>query len=201
MLKVNRILASGMMFLSVAACGQNPGELARTAEGAAQPAAAKVPEGKVLVAYYSHSGNTEAVAKQIAALTGGDLFEIQTQEAYPADYHTLTEVAKKQLNEGYRPALKNKVADMDKYDVVFIGSPDWWGTYAPAVASFLAQYNWTGKKVAPFFTNGGGGMQRCQSDMQKQLGAVKLSPGVTFYGRSSGAPQRELEKWANQTLQ
>ncbi|WP_428080693.1 flavodoxin [Candidatus Avelusimicrobium alvi] len=192
------ILFSGMMFLSAAACGSNAGG---TADGAAKQADVQAPAGKkVLVAYYSRSGNTKAVAQQIQRLTGGDLFEIQTVKEYPASYSEMTEIAKKELAEGYTPELKNKAENWAAYDVVFIGSPDWWGTYAPAVRSFIAQYNFGGKTVAPFFTNGGGGMQNCESDMKKQLAGVSVAPGITFPGRSSGAPEQELKNWIQRVL-
>ena len=74
---------------------------------------------KVLVAYFSRSGNTKAIANYIKDLTGGDLFEIQTAKPYPADYHACTEVAKKEKNDNARPALKEKVKNMEEYDIIF----------------------------------------------------------------------------------
>ena len=75
---------------------------------------------KVLVAYFSRSGNTKAIASHIKELTGGDLFEIQTAKPYPADYHTCTEVAKKEKNDNARPELKEKVKNIEEYDIIFI---------------------------------------------------------------------------------
>lgn len=166
-----------------------------TAEGGAAQAARPLAGKKVLVAYYSYSGNTAAVAKQIAAATGGTLFDIQTVQTYPEVYNQLTAQAKKEIADGYKPELKTKVTDMAQYDVVFVGSPNWWGTYAPAVASFLAQYDFTGKTVVPFFTHGGGGMQNCERDMKKQLFGVNVAEGITFSGRSGGAPEKALAAW------
>lgn len=184
------------MFLSVAACSNGAGT-----SSAGQDAGAPAPSNKkVLVAYYSRSGNTKAVARQIQRLTGGDLFEIQTVQAYPSVYNELTDQAKKEIAAGYKPELKNKVENMAAYDAVFVGSPDWWGTYAPAVSSFLSQYDFAGKTVIPFFTNGGGGMQNCERDMKKQLAGVNVAKGITFPGRSSGAPEQELQRWIESTL-
>lgn len=196
--KVSSILFAGMMFLSVAACGNGTADTGASSAPAAKTAPQK--EHKVLVAYYFYSGNTQAVAKQIAQLTGGDLFEIQTVQTYPASYNDLIDQAKKEINAGYKPELKNKVADISKYDVVFIGSPNWWGTFAPAVGSFIAQTDLKGKTVAPFFTHGGGGMQHCESDMRGQLAGATVVKGITFSGRSSGAPQEALEKWVNSVI-
>ena len=80
---------------------------------------------KVLVAYFSRSGNTKAIANHIKELTGGDLFEIQTAKPYPADYHACTEVAKKEKNDNARPELKEKVKNIEEYDIIFIGFPNW----------------------------------------------------------------------------
>lgn len=123
---------------------------------------------KILIAYYSWSGNTKEVAEAIQEKTNGKLFRIETTQSYPTEYRATTEQAKKEINEGYRPALKDKVADINQYDVIFIGSPNWWGTIAPAVSTFLSSYDLKGKKVIPFITHGGGGVQNTIKDMTTQ---------------------------------
>ncbi|MCM1322644.1 MAG: hypothetical protein NC218_00480 [Acetobacter sp.] len=123
---------------------------------------------KILIAYYSWSGNTKEVAEAIQEKTGGTLFQIETTKPYPEEYRATTEQAKKEINDGFRPELKDKVADISQYDVIFIGSPNWWGTIAPAVSSFLASYNLKGKKIIPFITHGGGGVQNTIKDLTAQ---------------------------------
>lgn len=187
---------AGLACISVAlcaltACAKAPAEAADAAGAPAASLAGK----KVLVAYYSYSGNTGEVAKQIARLTGGTLFEITTDHKYPQAYRAMTQQAKKEIQEGFRPALTSKVSDMAQYDVVFVGSPNWWGTYAPETAAFLDGYDFKGKTVIPFFTHGGGGMQNCERDMKKQLSGIQMLPGITFYGSGSGAPEAELSAW------
>lgn len=81
---------------------------------------------KVLVAYFSHSGNTREMARQIAEATNGDLFEIVPQSAYPAQYDAVMAQAKREIGRGYRPALKGRLPDIGAYDVIFVGSPCWW---------------------------------------------------------------------------
>lgn len=120
------------------------------------PAQKKGIDEKILVVYFSHSGNTRTVAEQITRSTGADLFEIQPQEAYPTDYHSVVNQAKKEINTNHRPALKNDVQDFDKYDIIFIGSPNWWSTIAPPVATFLERHDFSGKTIVPFMTHGGG---------------------------------------------
>lgn len=161
----------GMMkkyLLLVAAFLSLPFFAARTA--AAQDAKGTTMEKKteVLIAYYSYSGNTRAVAEAIREKVGGDLFEIKAEGTYPSEYRPMTEQVKKEIREGFRPKLTSFVADISKYDTVFIGSPNWWGTIAPQVSSFLEIYDLSGKTVVPFITHGGGGVQRTFSDMAAQ---------------------------------
>ena len=149
---------------------------------------------KVLIVYYSWGGNTRAVAEQIKEQTGADLFEIVPTEAYPKDYNACVEQAKKEIRENYKPALKSKVKDFSQYDFIFVGSPNWWSTIAPPVATFLTSYNFEGKTIAPFITHGGGGMARCESDMKKLCPKAKFTKGLAVYGRSSGA-KKEVTEW------
>ncbi|HEX3032627.1 MAG TPA: flavodoxin [Bacillota bacterium] len=83
---------------------------------------------KVLVAFFSHSGNTKVIADSIKANVGGDIFEIKTVEAYPTDYNAVVDKAKKEQTTDYRPTLATRVQSMEEYDVVFVGYPNWWAT-------------------------------------------------------------------------
>lgn len=192
------VISGAVLLFGAAACAKAPSveEQAKEAAPSAVQAAQKPFAGKkILVAYYSYSGNTKAVAGQIAQALGADLFEINTVEPYPASYGDLLDKAKQEIKSGTKPALSARVENMAQYDVVFIGSPNWWGTIAPAVSSFVSQYNWEGKTVAGFFTNGGGGMQNCERDLNKLLSGANVLEGVTFTGRSSGAPAKALQAW------
>ena len=126
------------------------------------------PSKKVLVAYFSHSGNTREVARQIGEATGGDLFEIVPATPYPAEYQAVVDQGKKEIAAGVRPALKNPVGDLSQYDVIFVGSPCWWATIAPPVATFLTSCDFAGKTVIPFMTHEGSGMGRSEADIRKR---------------------------------
>ncbi len=115
--------------------------LATIAAFAVSGAGAQQPSGKVLVAYFSHSGNTREVARQISEATGGDLFEIVPATPYPTEYRAVVDQGKKEIEAGVRPALKNPVGDLSQYDVIFVGSPCWWATIAPPVATFLTSFD------------------------------------------------------------
>lgn len=105
---------------------------------------------KILVAYFSWSGNTKAMAQYIAQKLNADTFEIVREKAYPTEYEPCTEEAKTELNT--RPAIKGKVENMTDYDVVFIGVPVWWYTAPMPVFTFLEQHDLKGKTVIPFCT-------------------------------------------------
>lgn len=148
---------------------------------------------KILIAYYSHSGNTAKIAKQIQKHTGGDIFEIKTKDEYPSKYNDLLNQAKKEISDGYKPALISKVTNIEDYDIIFVGSPNWWSTIAPAVASFLSEYGFSGKTIVPFCTHGGGGVSRCFDDMKKLRPDAKFSEGKGFY--QSDASENEISDW------
>lgn len=132
-------------------------------------------EGKVLVAYFLWSGNTKAVAEEIQAQTGGDLFEITTVEPYTDDYNALLDVAQEELAQNLRPGLAETVENMEQYDTVFIGYPIWWGTAPMAIRSFLEAYDFSGKTVLPFSTSGSSGMGESIGDIEASaVGAVIL---------------------------
>ena len=107
---------------------------AEAAEAAERPLAG---DNKALVVYFSKTGNTQGVAETVAKLTGAEIFRLETVEPYPDDYHTSTEVAKRQLEENARPALKAVPQNLARYDVIFLGHPVWWHTIPTPVMTFL----------------------------------------------------------------
>lgn len=150
---------------------------------------------KILVAYYSYSGNTKEVAEAIHQKIGGDIFEIKTEGTYPDEYRSMTELAKKEIQESFRPKLTTEVEDISQYDVIFIGSPNWWGTITPQVSSFIDTYDMAGKKVIPFITNGGGGVQKTISDMTNLCKGCNVEQnGWVGYGNTTSG----LDEWLAQ---
>ena len=147
---------------------------------------------KILIAYYSYSGNTKEVAEAIQKEIGGDLFEIKAEGTYPDEYRPMTEQAKKEIDAGFRPKLTTSVADMAQYDIVFIGSPNWWGTITPQVSSFLESYDLSGKTVIPFVTHGGGGQQNTIADLTAQCKGCKVSDSVWV---GYGSVTLGIENW------
>lgn len=150
---------------------------------------------KVLVAYFSHSGNTREMAQQVAQATGGDLFEIVPAKAYPTEYKAVVDQAKKEINDGFRPALKGDLPDLGAYDVIFVGSPCWWYTIAPPVATFLAGGDWAGKTVVPFMTHEGSRMGHSEEDIRKLCTGATLLGGLPVRGGAVKSSQEAVRKW------
>ena len=156
--------------------------------------------GKILIAYYSWSGNTRFAAEQIQKLTGGTLFAIKPAKAYPSDYSACVEQAKKECRDEFKPELATKVEDFSKYDVIFVGTPNWWSTMAPPVRSFLAGYDFSGRTVIPFVTHGGGGMANCERDMRKTCPGATFGKGGAFSGSSIRNAADALNKWVDEVV-
>jgi len=113
---------------------------------------------RILIVFYSHSGNTRTLARLIRQQAGGDLIEILPVIPYPVDYDAVVKQAKLELTTDYQPPLKTTVANLECYNIILIGSPNWWNTLAPPLHTLLAQGNFTGKAIAPFITHEGGRM-------------------------------------------
>lgn len=149
----------------------------------------------ILIVYFSHSGNTRAMAKQIQKAVGGDIFEIIPVNPYPTEYQAVADQAKKEINSGFKPALKSKVENISKYDIIFVGSPNWWSTIAPPVTTFLTSYDLAEKTVIPFVTHGGGGMAHCETDIQKLCSKSTFRKGLAVNGRSVNKAQDKVDAW------
>ena len=166
-------------------------------------------EKKYLIAYFSRAdnnyvngqivnlkvGNTKIVAEIIQEIIGGDLVHIDTVTPYPKDYSATTNVAKKELNENARPKLTSHVENMDSYDTVFLGYPNWWGTVPMAVFTFLEEYDFSGKTIIPFCTHEGSGMGHSESDIAKNCPDAKILNGLSIYGSKVSSSKKDIEKW------
>jgi len=171
--------------------------VAMLAQGETTPATPNANGKRILIAYFSWSGNTKSVAETIAKNTGGELFEIVPETPYPENYRRCTEQAKKEITEGFRPKLKFVPKNLASADIVFVGSPNWWGTYAPPIATLLDDPAFEGKTIVPFFTHGGGGLQRCESDMKNQLPQASFLKAFTVNGSSANSDRtkRNIANW------
>lgn len=151
-------------------------------------------EKKVLIAYYSLSGNTKAVAEKIQKITGGDIFEIEPVKPYPTEYNAVVELAKQEKATEATPDIKGSV-DVSKYDVIFVGTPVWWYTMATPVRTFVSKNDFSGKVIAPFCTHGGGGASATFSDIKKYAPVAEVLEGFSTYENS--ADEKSTLNWIN----
>ena len=155
---------------------------------------------KMLVVYYSWSnGNTEGIAKQLARACGADIERIETIVAYPKDYDATVRQGKREVEEGFKPDIQALTYDPAEYDVVAIGTPTWWYTMAPAVATFLSEHSWEGRTVVPFATSGGW-PGSVISDMEEAAVGASFGPALDARFDSSGgarlaSPQGDIDEW------
>lgn len=157
------------------------------------------PEGnlmdkKILIAYYSRSGNTKTIAQEIQKQTNGELFELIPSQNYPSGYDEMTEYAKKEISQNITPPLKEN-KDISSYGVIFIGTPIWWGKMATPVKTFLKGNNFEEKTIIPFVTHGGGGGYSISKDMQKLAPKAKVLNQFTVYGAGDSSTQDEISNW------
>ena len=127
------------------------------------------PKNKKLIVYYSLTGNTKFVAEQIQSLTGADVFELKLVDPYPVEFDAMIERARNEHESGYRPALINSIKNLSAYDVIFIGSPNWFGTQSIPILAWLESHDLSGKTIIPFVTFGRGGLQNTVTDLKTLL--------------------------------
>ncbi|MEN3186559.1 MAG: flavodoxin [Atribacterota bacterium] len=152
-------------------------------------------EEKVLIAYYSWSGKTRRLALLIQEAVKGELFEVEPQDPYPSSYAATVQQAKKEIQAGYKPPLQRNLDSLKPYEIIFVGSPNWWSTIAPPVVTFLSVHDWSGKKVAPFVAHGGGGMGKIEREIAKLCPGATLLKGLAVYGQGVEKAREKLRVW------
>jgi putative flavodoxin len=155
---------------------------------------------KVLTAYFSYEGHTRKIAEKICRITGGDLFEIRPAQAYCTDYNKTERQARQEVRNGFRPVLAQKPQDMTQYDIVFVGTPNWFNKVAPAVASFLAGNDFSGKTVVPFCTHGGNGVSRVVTDLRGYIPNVHVAECLDIFGDGGPEADGKIRKWIEKNI-
>lgn len=219
MKKLTALLLAFLLTLTLAACA---GENVSSSEISSEPAATSEPTptpeptptaapteepvseaepdtgSKVLVAYFSATGNTRPLAEYIADGLGADLYEITPEEPYTdadLDYGDSNSRTSLEMNDpSSRPAISGSVENMEQYDVVFIGYPIWWGQAPKIISTFLESYEWGGKTIVPFCTSGSSSIGSSATNLESLTSGADWLPGRRFTG---GASQEELLAWAD----
>lgn len=188
------MMMMGMTFVC-AACGQNGTEMKNDSQQAQS-------DKKVLVAYFSFTNNTKVYAEKIAQMTGGELYEIVPEEAYGGEsstyYDESTRAYKEQYNTGgeQRPAIEETLENSSQYDVVFLGSPIWYGKSPRVILSFLDKYGFLGKTVIPFVTSMASGISRVNDELPATYPGIRWIEGR----RLNGVSDASLQTWIDDIL-
>lgn len=159
---------------------------------------------KVLVAFFSHTGenyavgniekgNTHIIAEMIARETGGTLFEIVRSNAYPKTYNACVKVAKKEKEANARPAIQGD-APVEEYDVIFIGYPNWWGDMPMPVYTFIEKHKWNGKTVIPFCTHEGSGLSDTERRIATAFKDATVQKGLAVRGATAQNDREQAKK-------
>ena len=151
--------------------------------------------GKTLVVFYSWSGNTRTLAGLIHDRLGCDMAELLPVTSYPSGYNACVELARREKDERIFPPLRPLTVNISAYDVILVGSPNWWGTWAGPVRTFLRDNVLTGKTVLPFATHGGGGWQSMPADLAALCPQARIGEGLSVYGSDASRSASRVERW------
>lgn len=152
-------------------------------------------EPRILITYFSLSGNTRLIARDIQKMTGGDLFEIKAERTYGPDFDSAVEQAREELRVNARPKLTAAVSNMQDYDVIFVGFPNWVGTMPMAVFTFLEQYDFSGKTLIPFCTHGTSGISSTITDFKKLNPKANILEYIDFFRNDVKDAEIPLQNW------
>ncbi|MDO4318011.1 MAG: flavodoxin [Lachnospiraceae bacterium] len=164
---------------------------------------------KTLIAYYSRAGenyvngmlkqlekgNTETAAELLHELTGAEMFRIEQMQAYSKDYNVCIAQAKEDQRRDARPELKSYPQNLDDYEIIYIGYPNYWNTMPMAVFTFLERFDFAGKILRPFCTHEGSGMGSSERDIKRLCPKAVVEKGLAIRGSSAERSKKELERW------
>ena len=181
------------LVICLTGCSSPPAGSGNPTGSTSQPSSAASP--KLLVAYFSHTGNTRKLAETIQSEVGGDLFEIKTVKSYPEEYDAALAEATEEKNNHARPELAVSVEGMESYDILLVGYPIWWGDTPMAVLSFLESYDLTGKTVVPFCTYGSSGTGNSVSSIRASASGAAVLDGFGIAGSEAGTTKEAVRQW------
>lgn len=154
-----------------------------------------VAAGKVLIAYFSWGGNIRGVAQEIARQTGADVFEISPVQPYSTNYNTVLMEAQEDQHRQARPELSAHVANMDAYDTILLGYPNWWASIPMPIASFLEEYDFADKRIVPFCSHGGGRFGQSLTAIAKLAPDADLGEGLSVHYSGGSTLSEDISNW------
>ncbi len=150
---------------------------------------------KMLIVYYSWSGNTRYAANIIKDILKCDILEVLPEKPYPSDYNETVAIAKKEADAEFKPKIKTKISNLQEYGTIILGSPNWWGSIASPIRTFLAENDMSGKKLVPFMTHEGSRMGRSIKEVKKLCPKSEILDALPIRGGSVKGSKAEIEKW------
>lgn len=150
---------------------------------------------KSLVVYFSWSGNTENVAQEIQQQTKADIFEIVPEVSYTDDYDALLDLAQEEQRNDVRPAISDRIENIDDYDVIYVGFPNWWGDMPMILYTFFDTYDLSNKTIAPFCTSGGSGLSNTVEEIKDLEENAIVTDGLHIGSSSASDPESDVSEW------
>ena len=144
-------------------------------------------------------GHTAVAAEFVQKAVGGDIFALETVKTYLEDHMKMIYEAKEELEKEIYPELKG-YPNINEYDTIFLGYPNWWNTIPTPVFNFLKHYDWSGKRLIPFVTSGGSGLGKSVDDIKKICVGAEISAGCAFLGHEVENSKQEISAWARKAL-
>lgn len=186
-----------VLMLILSACGADTAStVPEESEGSAESAAVQAAEGKTLVVYFSATGTTRGVAEKIAAITGGDLYEIEAAQPYTEEdrnwHDDNSRTTHEQNDPSFRPEIGSELPSLEGYDTVYLGFPIWWGQEPRILDTFVESCDFDGITVIPFCTSGSSGIGNSGKNLEANAGSGTWLSGERFGG---GASEDELRAW------
>ncbi len=197
MKKVIFMFAAVMTFcVAMTACAKKKSAAStKDAQTTAESQAPAAKNGKILVAYASYTGTTEAVAKMIAQATGGELYKIKPEKEYSSadlDWNDPnSRCCKENDNPKARPAIVKDKDSLDQYELIYLGYPNWWNSHPRLINTFIETYNLTGKKVIPFMTSGGSQIENSEKNLKNDYPEVNWQKGKLL----NDVAQSDIDAW------
>jgi formylglycine-generating enzyme required for sulfatase activity/flavodoxin len=154
--------------------------------------------GKILIAYFSWSGNTRGIAGEIRKQTGADLFEIRPVHPYSSDYNTVLMEAQEDQHKQARPELEEHLPNMDDYDIIILGYPNWWASIPMPIATFLEEYDLSGKTILPFCSHGGGRFGQSLTAIAKLAPNAVMGTGLSVHYSGGSKLPEDVAAWLSE---
>lgn len=200
--KILSLIISAILIFTFADCGNNSANAGSSGKEATSDTntgnAASTKNSKSLVVYFSWSGNTRAIAKEISKQTGADIFEIVPVKAYSDDYNTVVDEAKVEQRNNARPEIKGTADNFDDYDVVYFGFPNWWQDMPMIMYTFLDNYDFSGKTICEFVSSQSSGLSDTINSLKKAEPKATVTEGLSITGATSKGAASKVSDWLSE---